>query len=89
MVAYGEPLEITKALATAEDAENRDEKEVPSRVADPTSHSDVRDGAQEADQIKIGCGSKGFRQGGTAITPRGTVSGAPWPACLGLTFNQP
>jgi len=78
VVAYGEPLEITKALATAEDAENRDEKEEPSRVADPTSHSDVRDGAQEADQIKIGCGSKGFRQGAQQLR-----QGAPYAEPLG------
>jgi hypothetical protein len=51
VVADGEPLEITKALAAAEDAENSDQKEISGRNADPTSHSDVWDGAQKADQV--------------------------------------
>jgi hypothetical protein len=89
VVADGEPLEITKALAAAEDAENSDQKEIPGRDADPTSHSDVRDGAQETDQVKIGCGRKGFRQGGHSNPAKDTVSGAPWPDHLGRTLNQP
>ena len=80
VVADGEPLEITKSLAAAKDAENSDQEEVPGRNADPTSPSDVRDGAQEADQVKIGCGSWGFRQGDTTIPPR-----TPQAKHLGLT----
>jgi hypothetical protein len=72
VVADGEPFEITKALAAAENAENSDQKEIPGRDADPTSHSDVRDGAQETDQVKIGCGRMGLRQGDIAIPPRTT-----------------
>jgi hypothetical protein len=70
VVADGEPLEITKALATAQDAENRHQQHVPGRYADPTSHPGIRDGAQKADQIKIGCGSREFRQGIEAIPSR-------------------
>ena len=65
---------------TPKDAENSDQKEVPGRDADPTSPSDGRDGAQEADQVKIGCGSWGIRQGDTAIPPR-----KPQPKHLGQT----
>jgi hypothetical protein len=78
VVADGEPLEITKALATAQDAENRHQQEVPGRDADPTSHPRIRDGAQKADQIKISCGSRGFRQEMEAIpsrTPRADTLG--------------
>jgi hypothetical protein len=70
VVADGEPLEITKALATTQDAENRHQQKVPSRDADPTSHPRIRDGAQKADQIKISCGSREFRQGIEAIPSR-------------------
>ena len=70
MVADGEPLEITKALATTQDAENRHQQQVPGRYADPTSHPRIRDGAQKADQIKISCGSREFRQGIEAIPSR-------------------
>jgi hypothetical protein len=70
VVADGEPLEITKALATAQDAENRHQQEVPGRDADPTSHPRIRDGAQKADQIKISCGSREFRQEMEAIPSR-------------------
>jgi hypothetical protein len=70
VVADGEPLEITKPLAAAKDAENSDQEEVPGRDADPMSPSDVRDGAQQADQVKIGCGSWGFRKGDTAFPPK-------------------
>jgi hypothetical protein len=69
-VAYGEPLEFTKALATAQDAENRHQQQVPGRDADPTSHPRIRDGAQKADQIKISCVSREFRQGIKAIPSR-------------------
>ena len=61
---------ITKTLATAQDAENRHQQQVPGRDADPTSQSRFRDGAQKADQIKISCGSWGFRQGIEAIPSR-------------------
>jgi hypothetical protein len=36
-MADGETLEITKALTTAQDAENRHQQQVPGRDADPTS----------------------------------------------------
>ena len=61
----GESLEITKALATAQDTEHRDQKQGSSRDADPAPHSSVRNGAQEADQITIACRSStvGHREG--------------------------
>jgi hypothetical protein len=65
---------------TPKDAENSDQEKVPGRDADPTSPSDGRDGAQEADQVKIGCGSWGIRQDDTAIPPR-----TPQPKHLGQT----
>jgi hypothetical protein len=39
------------------------QQEVPGRDVIPTSHPRIRDSAQKADQIKIGYGSWGFRQG--------------------------
>jgi hypothetical protein len=67
-------LKITKALATAEDAEDRDQQQGPGGNADATPHSSVRDGSQEADQIEIGCGSLRFEHRNGAIpqrTPQG------------------
>ena len=69
MVSVGEPLKITKALATAEDAEHRDQQQVPGGDADATPHPSVRDGAQEADQIEISCGSLCFEHRKEAIPP--------------------
>jgi hypothetical protein len=68
-MADGEPFEISKALATAEDAEHRNQKEVPRRDADATAHPSVRSGAQEADQVKIGCGSLRFEHREGAMPP--------------------
>ena len=62
MVTDGEPLEITKTLATAQDAENCHQQRVSGRDADPTTHPRIRDGSQKTDQVKIGCGILGFRQ---------------------------
>ncbi len=61
-----------------EDAEDRDQQQVPGGNADATLHPSDRDGAQEADQIEIGCGSMRFEHRNGAIpqrTPQGEVSG--------------
>jgi hypothetical protein len=65
----GVALEITKALAIAEDAEQCDQKEGPSEDADPMAHPSVRDRTQEADLVKINFGILRFRDGDRAFPP--------------------
>ena len=58
----GVALEITKALATAQDAEKRQQNKKPVQDVDSTSPERSSDGSQYADQIKNG-GSVEFGQG--------------------------
>jgi hypothetical protein len=80
-------FEITKALANAQDAEHRDEKQVSGRDADPAPYPSFRNGTQEADQIAIACGSSTLehREGtNSPLTLQIQLSGQiPWDA-----FNQ-
>lgn len=70
MLTDGKTIEFTKALARAQDAENRYQLQLPGRHPDPTPHSCIRHGAQTADQIKIDCSSWRFRDGIEAIPSR-------------------
>jgi len=70
VVADGEPLEITKAMTSAQDAQHGNQEQVPGWDADPTTHPGFRDGPQKADQVKISCGSSGFEQRKVSISPR-------------------
>jgi hypothetical protein len=78
--------EITKALATVQDAEHRDQNQAPGRDADPAPYPSVRNGAQEADQIAIACGSStlGHREGANSpLTLQIQLSGQiPWDAFI-------
>jgi hypothetical protein len=77
LLRQGGALEITKALTTAQDAENRHQQQEqgPGRDADSTSHPRFRDGLQKTDRVKIGCGSLGLKQGFEAIPSRTTQAG--------------
>ena len=85
VVADGEPLKITKALAAAKDAENSDQEEVPGRDADPTSPSDVRDGAQEEliRSSSVAAAGDSDKGRGHSNPAKDTASEAPWPDRLG------
>jgi hypothetical protein len=50
----GAAFQITKALATAVEARNTDQKKAPDRDADPTSPLDVRDGERARQLVPVG-----------------------------------
>ena len=52
----GKAVQISQALAAAQDSEHRNQQQVPGRHADATPHPGVGDRLEEADQIEIGCG---------------------------------
>jgi hypothetical protein len=70
VVSDGEPREITKALATAQDIERCVQEEGSGRDANATPHPINRDVAQETDQITIGCGSSVFEHREESIPPK-------------------
>jgi hypothetical protein len=61
MMAPGKTLQITHALAFAQDAEHRHQQQVPGRDSDALTHAGIGDDLEEADQVEIGCGSSDFR----------------------------
>ena len=56
MVPPGNALQITQALALAEDSAHRDKQLVPGRNADAAPHPGIGDRREKADQVEICCG---------------------------------
>jgi hypothetical protein len=55
LCAPGKTLQITQALAFAQNAEHRHQQQLPGRDANPSTHRGIRDRLEVADQIEIGC----------------------------------
>ena len=54
VMAPGKTLQIAQALAVAQDAKHRHQKQIPSRDMNPSTHPGIRDRLEVADQIEIG-----------------------------------
>ena len=64
-------------MATAEDAENRHQQQVPGRNAHPAAHAGIRDRLEVADQVEIGCGRNAFEHKEEAIPPTSAHADSP------------
>ena len=81
----GKALQITQALALAQDAEHRHQQQIPGRNANPSTHPSIRDRLllrrslrlEEADQIEIGCGRSAVGHKEEAIPPTSTHADSP------------
>lgn len=69
-------LQITQALATAQDPQHCHQEQIPGRNADPAPHPGVRNRLEKADQVEIGCGKSGFGHRKSAIPPTSTHAGS-------------
>jgi hypothetical protein len=72
VVADGETLQISQALAAAQDSEHRHQQQVPSRKPNPAPHSRIWDRSQITDQVEIGCGRGAVGHKEEAIPPTST-----------------
>ncbi len=65
----GKTLQITQALATAQDPQHRYQQQIPGRNANSAPHPRIRDRPEKSDQVEIGCRISGFGHGQGAIPP--------------------
>ena len=77
VVTPGKALQIAQALALAQDAEHRHQKQIPGRDANPSTHPSIRDRLEVADQIEIGCGRSAVGHKEEAIPPTSTHADNP------------
>ena len=68
-MAPGEALQITQALAVAQDPEHRHQQQIPGRDPDALPRAGIRDGLEKADQVENGCGSCGLQHRETMTAP--------------------
>ncbi len=60
MVAPSETFQISQAFAAAQDPAHSRQKQVPSGNTNSSTHPDLWDRLEEADQIEIGCSRASF-----------------------------
>ena len=65
-------LQVSQALAAAQDSQHRHQKQVTGRNPHPTPHPVIRNWLEVADQIEIGCSRGAFGHREASIPPTST-----------------
>ena len=84
----GVALQISQALATAQDSQHGYQQQIPGWKANPAPHPRIRDRPQVAYQAEIGGGRSAFGHKEEAIPPTSTHADSPDKVpCDGLSIN--